>query len=67
MATAGTGDALSGIIASLLGRGYTPLEASKLGVLIHSKAGEIASIDYGEESMTASDLINSIYKVLKDA
>lgn len=67
MATAGTGDALSGIIASLIGRGFSSLEAAKLGVLIHSKAGEIAEELYGEESMTATDLINNIYKVLKDA
>ncbi|AIO18405.1 Bifunctional NAD(P)H-hydrate repair enzyme Nnr [Candidatus Izimaplasma bacterium HR1] len=67
MATAGTGDVLSGIIASLLGRGYSPLEAAKIGVLIHSKAGELASHKYGEESMTATDVIKNIYKVIRDA
>ncbi len=40
LATAGTGDVLSGIIGSLLGRGFSPMEASKLGVLIHSIAAE---------------------------
>ena len=67
MATAGTGDVLSGIIASLLGRGFSSLEAAKIGVLIHSKAGELASQRYGEESMTATDVVGRIYKVLKDA
>lgn len=65
MATAGSGDVLSGIIASLLGRGFTSLEACKLGVLIHSKAGEIATENFGEESVTATDIIDTIYKVLK--
>jgi NAD(P)H-hydrate epimerase len=67
MATAGTGDVLSGIIGSLMGRGFTPMEAAKLGVLIHSKAGEIATLKYGEESVTATDLVYNIYKVLQDA
>ena len=66
MATAGTGDVLAGIIGSLLGRGFTPMEASKIGVLIHSKAGEIASLKYGEEAVTATDLIYNIFKVLQD-
>ena len=67
MATAGTGDVLSGIIGSLLGRGFTPIEAAKLGVLIHSKAGELAVQKYGEEAVTATDLVYNIFKVLQDA
>lgn len=66
MASAGTGDVLSGITASLLGRDFSPIEASKLGVLIHSLAGEKAVEEFGEESMTATDMINNIYKVLKN-
>ncbi len=67
MATAGTGDVLSGIIGSLLGRGFSPIEACKVGVLIHSKAGELAQNKLGEESMTATDLIHYIPKVIKNA
>lgn len=67
MATAGTGDVLSGVIGSLLGRGFLPMEAAKLGVLIHSKAGELATLKYGEESVTAKDVAYNIYKVLQDA
>lgn len=67
MASAGTGDALSGIIASLIGRGFSALEACKLGVLIHSKAGELSKDEFGEESMVVTDLIKNIYKVLKHA
>ncbi len=65
MATAGTGDVLSGIIGSLLGRGFSPMEAAKIGVLIHSKAGELAVNKYGEESLIATDLTQLIPKVLK--
>ena len=64
LATAGTGDVLSGILGNLLGRGMSPLEASKLGVLFHSKAGDFAREEYTEESMIASDVIRMIPKVI---
>jgi NAD(P)H-hydrate epimerase len=64
LATAGTGDVLSGILGNLLGRGMSPLEAAKLGVLFHSKAAEFAREDYTEESMIASDVIDMIPKVM---
>lgn len=67
LATAGTGDVLSGIIGSLLGRGFDAFEAAKLGVLIHSFAGEIACEQYGEDSMIATDVINAIPKVIRYA
>ncbi len=67
LATAGTGDVLSGIIGALLGRGYSPLEASKIGVLIHSKAAMYAQEKFGETSMMASDVITYISEVIKNA
>ena len=67
LATAGTGDVLAGIIGSLLGREFGPLEAAKLGVLIHSLAGEIACEEYGEDSMIASDVISKISQVIRYA
>ena len=67
MATAGTGDVLSGIIGSLLGRGFSPMEASKIGVLIHSESGRLAENHYGQESLIASNLIEYIHEVLKHA
>lgn len=66
LATAGTGDVLSGIIGSLLGRGFTPIAASKIGVLIHSIAAEYARDKYGEEGMIATDLIEFIPQILKN-
>jgi NAD(P)H-hydrate epimerase len=65
LATAGTGDVLAGIIGSLLGRNFSTIEAAKLGVLIHSKSGNIAMKQYGEESLTATNLIESLPIVMK--
>ncbi|MEC9485654.1 MAG: NAD(P)H-hydrate dehydratase [Candidatus Izemoplasma sp.] len=66
MATAGSGDVLAGMIGSFLGQGYSPIEAAVLGVSIHSHAGNIAKDTYGETSMLATDIVESIAKVLKD-
>lgn len=65
LAKAGTGDVLTGIIASQAGKGYSLYDSAKLGVDIHSKAANLAKDLYGEESMLASDLINFIPKVIK--
>lgn len=60
MATAGSGDVLTGIIASLLGQGINPLEASVSGVFIHGLAGDIAAQKTGEHSLIASDIIRHL-------
>lgn len=65
MATAGSGDVLSGIIASLIGQGISVFEASKLGVYLHGLAGDIAVKKYGEESLIASDIVNNLYKAIR--
>lgn len=57
MATAGSGDVLTGIITGLLARGYSREYASVLGVYLHGLAGDLAAKDLGEESLTASDII----------
>jgi NAD(P)H-hydrate epimerase len=64
LATAGSGDVLSGIIASLIAQGCSPLDASILGVSIHGLAGEMASEKMGEYSVIASDLVEYISGVL---
>jgi NAD(P)H-hydrate epimerase len=56
MATAGSGDVLTGIILSLLAQGYKPDEAAILGVFIHGLAGDKAKEKRGEESLIASDI-----------
>lgn len=58
MATAGSGDVLTGLLASLLGQGATPLHAALLGVYIHGIAGEKAAMDLTSYCMTASDIIS---------
>lgn len=65
MATAGSGDVLTGIITSLLAQGYLPAEAVQLGVYLHGLAGDLAAEDIGEESLIASDIINYLPKVFK--
>ena len=62
MAKAGSGDALTGIILSLLSQGYKPEEAAILGVYIHGLAGDIAVEESSYESIIATDIINNISK-----
>ena len=64
MATGGSGDVLSGMIASLLGRGMECSEAAALGVYIHGLAGDHAAEIFGHNSMLASDIIESISSIL---
>ena len=60
MATAGSGDVLTGIILSLLAQGYNPENAAVAGVFLHGLAGDLAASKSGFESTIASDIINSI-------
>lgn len=60
MATAGSGDVLTGIIASLVGQGLEPFEASRLGVHLHGLAGDIAAESVGQTSLIATDVIESL-------
>jgi NAD(P)H-hydrate epimerase len=62
MATAGSGDALTGILTSLLAQGYEPKEAAILGVYLHGRAGDIALSETGQESLLASDIIQYLGK-----
>ncbi len=57
MATAGSGDVLTGILLGLLAQGYSPEYASLLGVYIHATAGDIAAVDVGYEALIAGDII----------
>ena len=60
MATAGSGDVLTGMILSLLAQRYTSQEAALLGVYLHGKAGDEAAKEIGENSMIARDIVKSI-------
>jgi NAD(P)H-hydrate epimerase len=60
MATAGSGDVLTGMVLSLLAQGYPPAEAALLGVYLHGSAGDLASGNTSEPAMIASDVIENI-------
>ncbi len=60
MATAGSGDVLTGVILSLLAQGYTSLDAALIGVFIHGLAGDIAAEKSGEYSMISGDITDNL-------
>lgn len=65
MATAGSGDVLTGIILGLLARGHQPLQAAQLGTYLHGLAGDLAAENLGQESLIASDIIQYLPKAFK--
>jgi NAD(P)H-hydrate epimerase len=66
MATAGTGDALTGMIGGLLAQGYSAKQAACLGVYLHGLAGDLAAKEKGEAGMIAGDLIEKIPEAIKE-
>lgn len=60
MATAGSGDVLTGLITGLLAQGYEPLEAALLGVWLHGTAGDFAAENMGEACMLSRDIIHHL-------
>lgn len=60
MATAGSGDVLSGIIAALLAQKYSPLDAALIGVYLHGLSGDLSLSHETMETLTASDLIENL-------
>lgn len=65
MATAGSGDVLTGVIASLIGQGIADFKAAKLGVYLHGLAGDIVKEEKGEHGIIASDIVNAIPFAIK--
>ncbi|MFH0985314.1 MAG: NAD(P)H-hydrate dehydratase [Candidatus Omnitrophota bacterium] len=65
MATAGSGDVLTGTIAALLGQGLSNFEAACLGVYIHGLAGDMAAKKIGPISLTAGDLVRFLPEAFK--
>jgi len=60
MATAGSGDVLTGIITALMGQGMNNLEAAICGVYAHGLAGDIAAEELGQISLIATDIIDAL-------
>lgn len=65
MATGGSGDVLTGVIASLAGQGFSPLVSANLGVYIHGLAGDIMSKEIGEYGLIAGDLPKGVALAIK--
>ena len=66
LATAGSGDVLTGVITGLLAQGYSPLNAAVFGVYLHGKSADIAVEDYGYQSLIASRVIDYLGEAYKD-
>lgn len=60
MATAGSGDVLTGVILGLLAQGYHPTQASVLGVFLHGLAGDLQVRENGMEALIASDIVKGL-------
>lgn len=60
MATGGTGDVLSGVVAALAAQGCTPYDSAVLGVYLHGLAGDIAAAEKGVHGLIASDLCGTL-------
>ena len=66
MATGGSGDVLTGVIAGLAGQGIELFQAARLGVWLHGRAGDLAAADLSEPGLIASDLPKYIAKAWVD-
>lgn len=60
MATAGSGDVLTGMLTGLISQGYDSVTAAILGVYLHGKAGDIALPSFGYQALTAGDIVEHI-------
>jgi len=65
LASAGTGDVLSGAIAGLVAQGLSLFDAAACGVYLHAQAGEMVRQEIGEAGVLASDLLPVLPKVIK--
>lgn len=60
MATGGSGDVLTGIIAGLMAQGMAPMDASRAGAYYHGRAGEVAQAELGARAVTAMDVCDRL-------
>lgn len=65
LSTGGSGDVLTGIILALLGKGFSPYDAARVGAFIHGRTADIVAEEIGEISVTPTKLIKNIYKCFR--
>ncbi len=66
MATGGTGDVLTGVIAALIGQGFSAFDAAVLGAWVHGRAGDLAAAELGQTALTALDLLDYFPQSLRE-
>ncbi len=66
LATAGSGDVLTGIISGLIAQGYKPINAAIFGVYLHGKTADVAVSETGYETFTASSILKYLPKAFLD-
>ena len=66
MATGGSGDVLTGVVAALLGQGFAPFDAAVLGAWVHGRAGDLAAAALGQIALTSADLPDYLPLVFRD-
>ena len=66
LATAGSGDVLTGIVGSFIAQGMKVKDAAKIGMIIHGKAGDQMAKSISQRGMIASDLLTPIGSVIAD-
>lgn len=67
MATGGSGDVLTGLLAALIGQGFAPFDAATTAVRLHGPAGDLARDRFGETSMTARDILEHLAAAIMEA
>lgn len=66
MATAGTGDVLTGVSAAILAQGLSVFDTARLAAWVHGRAGDVAAADLGQVSMTARDLLDRLHVAFQE-